>query len=137
MATFHLDKRTCLQKSILSTKDEWTEGKQELQTFYIDFYKKRKHNDREKSISVDVKDNVVVEPPHSSNIIDTDSEDSDSDLDNADIDDEHENLADIDEAEQAQIDALEAKQELKKVIKNGGRGIRTGRNSFQRRRLLL
>ena len=41
-----------------------------------------------------------------------DSEDSDSDLDNADIDNEHENLAEIDEAEQAQIDALEAKQEF-------------------------
>ena len=93
------------------------ERKQELQTFYIDFYKNRKHHDREKSRSVDVQDNVVVQPPPSSNRIDMDSEDSDSDLDNADIDDEHENLAEIDEAEQAQIDALEAKQEFKKVIK--------------------
>ena len=46
MATLHLDKRTCLQKSILSAKDEWMEGKQELQKFYIDFYKKSKHHDR-------------------------------------------------------------------------------------------
>ena len=45
------------------------------------------------------------------------SEDSYSYLDNSDIDDEHENLAEIDEAEQAQIDYLEAKQEFKKVIK--------------------
>ena len=65
METLHLDKRKCLQKSILSTKDEWTEGKQELQTFYIDFYKKRKHHDREKSRSVDVQENVVVQPPPS------------------------------------------------------------------------
>jgi len=49
MATLHLDKRTCLQKSILSTKDEWMEAKNELQSFYIDFYKKRKRYDREKS----------------------------------------------------------------------------------------
>ena len=60
MEKLHLEKRTCLQKSILSTKDEWTEGKQELQKFYINFYKKRKHNDREKSRSVDVKDNIIV-----------------------------------------------------------------------------
>ena len=106
-----------MQKSILSTKDEWMEGKQELQTFYIDFCKNRKHHDREKSRSVDVQDNLVVKPPPSSNIIDMDSEDSDSNLDNADIDDEHENLAETDEAEQAQIDALEAKLEFKKVIK--------------------
>ena len=46
MATLHLEKRTCLQKSNLSTQDEWTEVKQELQTFYFDFYKKRKHHDR-------------------------------------------------------------------------------------------
>ena len=38
-------------------------------------------------------------------------------MDNANIDDEHENLAVIDEAEQAQIDALEAKQKFKRVIK--------------------
>ena len=101
MATLHLDKRTCLQKSILSIKDEWMEVKQELQTFYIGFYKKRKHHDREKSRSVDVQDSVVVQPPPSSNRIDMDSEDSDSNLDSADIDDEHENLAEIDEAEKA------------------------------------
>ena len=59
---------------------------------------------------MDVQDNVVLEPPPSSNRIDMNSEDSDSDLDNADIDEENENLAYIDEAEQAQIDALEAKQ---------------------------
>ena len=78
--------------------------------FLFDFYKKRKHHDSEKSRSVDVQDNVVVQPPPSSNRIDMDSEDSDYDMENADIDVEHENLADIDEAEQAQIDALEAKQ---------------------------
>ena len=61
---------------------------------------------------MDVQENVVVEPPPSSNRIDMDSEDSDSDLDNAEIDDEYENLAEIDEAEQTQIDALEAKQEF-------------------------
>ena len=67
-------------------------------------------HDREKSISVDVQENVIVEPPPSSKRIDMDSEDSDSDLNNANIDDEHENLADIYEAEQAQIDDLEANQ---------------------------
>ena len=46
---------------------------------------------------MDVQDNVVLQPPPSSNIIDMDSEDSDSDLENANIDDEHENLAEIDE----------------------------------------
>ena len=43
-----------------------------------------------------------------------DIEDSDSDLENADIDDEHEKLADINESEQAQIDSLEDKQEFKR-----------------------
>ena len=62
------------------------EGKQEIQTFYIDFYKKRKHHDREKSRSVDVQENVVLQPPPSSNRIDMDSEYIDSNLDNADID---------------------------------------------------
>ena len=61
------------------------EGKQEIQTFYIDFYKKRKHHDREKSRSVDIQDNVVVEPPPSSNRMDMDSEDSDYDLENATV----------------------------------------------------
>ena len=65
MATLHLDKRNYLQKSILSTKYEWMEGNQELQTFYIYFYKKRKPHDRENSRSVDVQDNVLVEPPPS------------------------------------------------------------------------
>ena len=74
------------------------ERKQELQTFYIDFNKTRKHHDREKSRSVDVQENVVVEPPTSSNRMDMDSEDSDSDLDNANIDDKHENLAEINES---------------------------------------
>ena len=46
MAILHLEKMTCLQKSILSTKDEWMEVKQEPQILYIDFYKKRKNNDR-------------------------------------------------------------------------------------------
>ena len=112
MATLHLEKITCMRKSILSSKDEGIEGKQELQTFYIDFYKERKHHDGEKSRSVDVQDNAVVEPPPYSNRIDMDSEDSDSNLNNSDIDDEHENFAEIDEAEQAHIDALEAKQEF-------------------------
>ena len=61
---------------------------------------------------MDVQDNVVVQPPPSSNRIYMDSEDSDSDLENANIDDEHENLAEIDEAEQAHIDSLEAKREF-------------------------
>ena len=59
---------------------------------------------------MDLQGNVVVQPPPSSNRIDMDIEDSDSDLENSDIGDEHENLAEIDEAEQAQIDSLEAKQ---------------------------
>ena len=50
---------------------------------------------------MDVQENVVLEPPPSSKRIDMDIEDSDSDLDNTDIDDKHENLADIDEEEQA------------------------------------
>jgi len=118
MATLHLDKRTCLQTSILSTKKEWTEGKNELQSFYIEFYKKRKQYDREKSRGGvnPIRANIVELPP-SSNIIDMDSDDCDSDLDNSDIADEDENLAEIDEAAQAQIDALEAKQEFKRVIK--------------------
>ena len=76
-----------------------------------------KHHDREKSRSVDVEDNVVIEPPTSSKRIYMDSEDSDSDLENAEIDNEHENLSETDELEQAHIDALKAKQEFKKVIK--------------------
>ena len=47
---------------------------------------------------MDVQDNILVEPYISSNRIYMDSEDSDSDLENADIDDEHENLAEINEA---------------------------------------
>ena len=39
---------------------------------------------------MDVQDNAAVEPPPSSNRIDMDSEDSDSDLDNAHINDKHE-----------------------------------------------
>ena len=117
MATLHLDKRICLQKSVLSTKEEWMEAKNELQSFYIDFYKKRKGYDREKSRCVNTIQTNIVELPPSSNRIDMDSDDRDSDLGNSDIDDEDENLAEIDEATQVQIGALEAKQEFKKVIK--------------------
>ena len=118
MATLHLDKRTCLQTSVLSTKLEWMEGKYELQSFYIEFYKNMKKHDREKSRegANAMQANVVGQPP-SSSMIDMDSDDCDSDLDHSKIDDEDESIVEIDEVAQAQIDALEAKQEFKKVIK--------------------
>ena len=61
---------------------------------------------------MDLQGIVVVQPPPSSNRIDMDSEDSDSDLENDYIDDEHENLAEIDEVEHAKINALEARQDF-------------------------
>ena len=65
MATLHLDKRTCLQTSVLSTKLEWMEGKYELQSFYIEFYKNKKKHDREKSRegANAMQANVVGQPP--------------------------------------------------------------------------
>jgi len=40
MATLHLDKRTCLQKSILSTKDEWMEAKKRASILLYRFLQK-------------------------------------------------------------------------------------------------
>lgn len=99
MATLYLDKRTCLHTSILGTKAEWLEAKYALQKFYIDFYKKRKLHDREKSRSVKVQAPAVAQPRPSSNRIDmNESENSDSGDDDATIEG---NLQEINEAEHA------------------------------------
>ena len=47
-AALILDKRTCLQGSILPDKKSWIEAKEVLEKFYVKFYQQRKCNDREK-----------------------------------------------------------------------------------------
>ena len=49
MATLVLDKRTCMQKSVMGSKEEWVEAANALEISYVDFYQRIKLYDREKS----------------------------------------------------------------------------------------
>jgi len=120
MATLVLDKRTCMQKSVMGSKEEWVEAANVLETYYVDFYKRRKLYDREKSReNRDIKDNLqepVGEGQSSAKTFRFEDDDSDSgsigDEDEISIPNEREDAARL-----AQIDALNAQQEFKKVIK--------------------
>lgn len=46
-AALVLDKRTCMQASILPDKVSWVDAVNELKTFYVEFYQQRKRHDRE------------------------------------------------------------------------------------------
>ena len=46
-AVLVLDKRTCMQASILPDKVSWVGAVNELKTFYVEFYQQRKGHDRE------------------------------------------------------------------------------------------
>ena len=46
-AALVLDKRTCMQSSIVPDKESWIDAKNELEHFYVKFYQQRKRHDRE------------------------------------------------------------------------------------------
>eukprot|EP00957_Ditylum_brightwellii_P069443 5272793-Ditylum_brightwellii.AAC.1 len=119
-AALILDKRTCMQSTILPDKESWIDAKNELEFFYVKFYQQRKRYDRdnakrnnneEKEDSSDEENTQQT----SSGIIDifgdSDSH-SDSDSDSCD-----EMPLAIDDQRQVRIDALEGAREFKMVIK--------------------
>ena len=115
-ATLFLDKRTCLQKSILKEKEEWTDAKKQLESFYIDFYKNRKLHDWDNSRRDSMRNNLrklVQKVPSSSRTFDLFDDDSDS---NSANDEEHA-FGQPSRIHNEMEDILKAKQEFEKVIK--------------------
>ena len=121
-AALILDKRTCMQISILPDKDSWIEAKEELEKFYVKFYQQRKRNDIEKMRRDNApQEEVTIAEQNtqqsSSNIIDIFG---DSDIgDNPDGDSSDEEIVPpaIGEQRQVVIDGLESAQEFQLVIK--------------------
>ena len=119
-AALVLDKRTCMQSSILSDKESWIDAKNELEKFYVKFYQQRKRYDREnakKNNNEEKEDSSDEEnTQHTSiGVIDIFG-DSDSHSD-SDSDSSNEMPLAIDEQRQVRIDALEGAREFKMVIK--------------------
>ena len=119
-AALVLDKRTCMQSSILSDKESWIDAKNELEKFYVKFYQQRKRYDREnakKNNNEEKEDSSDEENTQqtSTGIIDIFG-DSGSHSD-SDSDSSNEMPLAIDEQRQVRIDALEGAREFKMVIK--------------------
>ena len=122
-AALVLDKRTCMQISILPDKASWIEAKQELEKFYVKFYQQRKRNDREKMRRENAPQEEVTiaaernTQQSSSNIVDIFGDSDSGDNPDGDSSDEEIVPPAIGEQRQVVIDGLEAAQEFQSVIK--------------------
>ena len=121
-AALVLDKRTCMQSSILPDRVSWLDAVNELKKIYVEFYQQRKRHDRETMRLENGQDEEVLceataqDTQSSSKIIDIFGDGNDSDEDSNDDSDEEE-PPEIDEQQQVVIDGLKAAQEFQKVIK--------------------
>ena len=119
-ATLILDKRTCLQTSVLKTIDEWVEARNCLEKYYIDFYVNRGKYEREiAQNSEEPASQASSCGPQSLNTFKIEDFEDDDDGNTEDVNNSNNEpeAVEVHEDDQIKIDSLNAKKEFKKVVK--------------------
>ena len=116
LATLMLDKRTCMQKAVMKTQNDWIKSEEALSKYYIEFFCNYRAFDRLKKAN-----NVENLPDDNENNCGNDIEEVVSDCDDLiEFDHENENTVNLNARSEKQLresDKIEAKQEFGKVIK--------------------
>ena len=117
LATLILDKRTCMQKTVMKTQNDWIKSEKALSKYYIEFFCNCRAFDRLKKAN-----NDQILPDDNENYGENDFEEVVSDCDDLiEFDHDNENTVNLNvrsEQELRESDKIEAKQEFGKVIKN-------------------
>ena len=118
LATLMLDKRTCMQKTVMKTHNDWIKSEEALSKYYIEFFCNCRAFDRLKKAN-----NVETLPDDNKNNGGNDIEEVDSDCDDLiEFDHDKENTVNLNirsEQELRESDVIKARQEFWKVIKTG------------------